>query len=168
MHEHLDELRERSALLKPRVEELRKQRATLVPRTPIPELIAYRDELARKGAEEQQQKTELIQMAEGITCEDAERSQKEFRMRCEQWMSRKNKCTEMLDMLYFALDKKPAQIIKELELEQDEAKLKFKDKQFKVIEWPKLYSADHFVRGTSHFEIESGADRRFMDGEDRR
>jgi plasmid maintenance system antidote protein VapI len=104
---------------------------------PIPELIAYRDQLAAQVQEEDQRRTELIQSAEGITPEDAERFQKEFRTRCEQWRSRKNKCKEIIDTLCEAADKKPAQIIEELELETDESvglRLEFKDKQNYVID----------------------------------
>jgi 26S proteasome regulatory subunit (ATPase 3-interacting protein) len=137
MDANLDSLRERAAALKQRLEELRRQRNALAATKPIPELIAYRDELAARVQSEEARKEELIRSAEGITPEDAERFQKEFRSRCEQWRARKNKCREIIDTLCEAADKKPAQIIEELELETDEAvglKLEFRDKQYYVIE----------------------------------
>jgi 26S proteasome regulatory subunit (ATPase 3-interacting protein) len=137
MDAELDGLREKASLLKQRLDELRRQRNALAATKPIPELIAYRDQLAAQVEAEEKRKNELIQLAEGITPEDAERFQKAFRTRCDQWRARKNKCKEIIDTLCEAADKKPAQIIEELELETDESvglKLGFKDKQYYVVE----------------------------------
>jgi 26S proteasome regulatory subunit (ATPase 3-interacting protein) len=137
MDSDLDELRERAAEMHQRLDELRRQKAVLTATKPLPELIAYRDSLIRKVADEAERRDELVRAAEGITPEDADRYQKEFRTRCEQWRTRRNKCMEIIDTLCEAADKKPAQIIEELELETDEAlglKLEFRDKQYRVIE----------------------------------
>jgi 26S proteasome regulatory subunit (ATPase 3-interacting protein) len=137
MDAHLESLRDKATALKQRLDDLRRQRNALAATKPIPELIAYRDELAAKVEAEEQRKNELIALAEGITPEDAERFQKEFRSRCEQWRSRRNKCKEIIDTLCDAADKKPGQIIEELDLETDESqgvRLEFKDKQYFVIE----------------------------------
>jgi 26S proteasome regulatory subunit (ATPase 3-interacting protein) len=137
MDAQVDQLRQTAAELKQKVDSLRVQRNRLVHTKPIPELIAYRDQLRQQVSETEARKNELVQMAEGISPEDAARYQKEFRTRCEQWKQRKNKCQEILDTLSDAADKKPKQLIEELELETDEQhgiKLEFRDKQFHVIE----------------------------------
>jgi hypothetical protein len=123
--------------LKQKVEALRVQRNRLLSTKPIPELISYRDHLREQLVQSEAHKNELIAMAEGISPEDAARYQLEFKTRCEQWRERKNKCSEILDTLSDAADKKPRQLIEELELETDEAlgiKLEFRNKQFHVIE----------------------------------
>jgi 26S proteasome regulatory subunit (ATPase 3-interacting protein) len=137
MDAKLDELRQTAADMKQKVDSLRIQRNRLIQTKPIPELIAYRDQLKKQVEETEARKNELVQMAEGISPEDAARYQKEFRTRCEQWRQRKNKCQEILDTLSDAADKKPKQLIEDLELETDEQhgiKLEFRDKQFHVIE----------------------------------
>ena len=133
---HLDELRERENELRQKVEELRVLRNRLANTKPLPELCQYRDELRQQAEQEETRRDALIKEAEGITPEDAEKHQKNFRTRCEQWRARKNKCREILDAFCEAVDKKPSELTEEVGLETDEAcglKLEFKDKKFTVI-----------------------------------
>lgn len=133
---HLDELRERETELKQKVEELRARKNRLANTKPLPELYAYRDELRQRAEQEEARKDSLIEEAQGITPEDAEKHQKAFRTRCEQWRTRKNKCREMIDAFCEAVDKKPSELMEEIGLETDEmcgVKLEFRDKKYTVI-----------------------------------
>jgi hypothetical protein len=137
LDDRIEELRQEVLTRRQRVEELRQKKNRLDGIKPIPDLIAHRDVLIAALQAEEVRKNELVELAQGITPEDAQKFELLFRKRCEQWRLRRSKCLEIIDTLCEAADKKPAQMKEELDLETDEAlglKLEFRNKQYTVIE----------------------------------
>lgn len=135
--ERIDQLRENSNQLASRYEELKARRDKLLKTMPIDQLRQRRIDIENEVQDEEQKKDNLIKSAEGISPEDAAKSQEEFNKRCNQWRTRKNKCKEIVDILSESLDKKPFQVYEDLDLETDESlglKLEFKDKKYTIIE----------------------------------
>lgn len=137
MDANLEDLREKSRDLKEKLEELRARRNQLSNMKTFEELVEYRKQIEEQVKIEEEKKDNLIKLAEGITPEDAEKSQKEFKDRCTQWRLRKLKCNEIIDQLSEGCQKKPNVLIAEIELETDESeglKLEFKNKEYIVHE----------------------------------
>lgn len=137
MDAELETLREKSTILKERMESLKVRKNQLLNMKPFNELVEYRKQIEEQVKIEEDRKCELIRLAEGITPEDAEKSQKEFKDRCSQWRSRKAKCNEIIDQLSEGCQKKPSVLIEEIELETDESeglKLEFKNKEYTIYE----------------------------------
>lgn len=135
--ERIDQLRETSNQLASRFEELKARRDKLLKTMPIDQLRQRRIDIENEVQDEEQKKDLLIKSAEGISPEDAVKSQEEFNKRCNQWRTRKNKCKEIVDILSESLDKKPFQVYEDLDLETDESlglKLEFKDKKYTILE----------------------------------
>lgn len=135
--ERIAQLKEKAGQLASRVNELRAQRDKLANMKPIEELKQYRIDIENQVQVENQKKDDLIKAVEGISPEDAEKYEKNFNDRCNQWKTRRSQCKEIIDQLSEATEKKPAVLIEELGLETDESHgltLLYKDKQFQVIE----------------------------------
>ena len=137
MDSTIEKLREEMTSLKEKVEELRVRKNNLINTKTMDELKKYRMDIEQQVEKEEQRRDDLIQMAEGITPEDAEKFQKDFNKRCAQWKERKAKCREIIDQLSEGCGKKPTELIKEMDLETDESlglKLEYKDKIYVVHE----------------------------------
>ncbi|KAK8880658.1 PSMC3 interacting protein [Tritrichomonas musculus] len=137
MDNEIESLRENFATLKEKLDSLKARKAQLSSMMPFDQLVEYRKQIEEQVQVEEDKKNELIKLSEGITPEDAEKSQKEFDVRCSQWKSRRAKCMEIIDQLSEGCGKKPSELIKDMEIETDDSvglKLEFKNKKYTIYE----------------------------------
>lgn len=137
MDAELKKLHEKLAILKGKAESLRSRKDQYIRMRTYDDLVIYRKQIEKQVKIEEERKCELVKLAEGITPDVADKSQKEFKDRCDQWKKRKAKCNEIIDQLSEGCQKKPSVLIEEIELETDESeglKLEFKNKEYIIHE----------------------------------
>lgn len=137
MEQNNENLRQKAAALKERLDELRTKKHLLSNTHPIPELIQIRDDLIAEIATKAERRDQLIEASEGITPEVAAKANQEFTKRCDEWRKRRAKCMEIVDELCESADKKRAQFMEELDMETDETynvKLIYQNKKYTIID----------------------------------
>ena len=107
----IDDLHDNLEDLQKKVKELRLKRDLLSSTRKLNDLKDFKIKLEIDVEKAEIKKNELIKSSEGITPEEASKSQKKFSEKCENWKNRKNKCYQILDTLGESAEKKRSELI---------------------------------------------------------